>query len=102
MIPDWMFQPTNLPLEELHARVERAIETSDWSEVIAAQRAEHDRGYRPKVQALIAAGWTFELPESIDDMMCWYWRRPPRRKGKPGRLYRSTDQAYYAMMREMT
>lgn len=48
------------------------------------------------------AGWTSETPhKSQSDAMSWYWRRPPRRKGKPGRLYLSTQQAHNAMKRDL-
>src|SRR5687767_553107 len=54
-----------------------------------------------QVSALLAAGWTFELPGDGDyEPWQWYWRAPPKRKGKPGRKYLSTNQAYRAMMRE--
>jgi len=50
--------------------------------------------------ALIDAGWRFELPELVNNWKNgesepwqWYWRRPPRRKGK-GMKFWSTNQAY--------
>lgn len=53
------------------------------------------------------AGWTSESPREPTggfwgqvQVMSWYWRRPPRRKGKPGRKYLSTNQAYQALTRE--
>lgn len=57
---------------------------------------------------LWAAGWTSELPRkpSSDDFwaqvqtMSLYWRRPARRKGKPGKFYPSTNQAWMALKRE--
>ena len=55
----------------------------------------------PQVEALLAAGWMFELPD-IDDSepWQWYWRRPPRRKNSQGMFFWSTQQAYNALMRE--
>lgn len=58
--------------------------------------------------ALWAAGWTSEVPNptksdnfwSQPQVMSYYWRRPSRRSGKPGRKYLSTNQAYNAMMKE--
>lgn len=61
---------------------------------------EHDRKYRAMAMALITAGWVFEMSDYCDDMMSWYWRSPPKRKGSQGRLYRSTDQAYNRLMRD--
>jgi hypothetical protein len=55
--------------------------------------------------ALIDAGWRYELPEIVNrregkppshyetEPWQWYWRRPPRRKGK-GMKFWSTNQAY--------
>lgn len=54
----------------------------------------------PQVDALMAAGWTFELPDvSGPEPWQWYWRRPARRKGKKGRKFLSTNQAFNAMLR---
>ena len=46
---------------------------------------------------LWGAGWTSEIPKGAVDVMSWYWRRPSRRPGKPGRRYLSTNQAWMAM-----
>ena len=70
---------------------------------ILASELQHESRKKDIVQvrALLAAGWSFELPASEDpEPMSWYWRRPPRRKGSKGRFYWSTNQAYIAMMRE--
>jgi len=54
----------------------------------------------PQVDALMGAGWIFELPAIQDpEPWQWYWRRPSKRKGKKGRLYMSTNQAYNALVR---
>lgn len=60
---------------------------------------------------LYQAGWTSEVPDSgkhnsqdpwrQQQIMSLYWRRPPRRAGKPGRKYLSTNQAWQAMHREL-
>lgn len=57
--------------------------------------------------ALLLAGWKFELPEVVNNWpnsesepWQWYWRRPPRRKGSKGMKFWSTTQAYNAMKRE--
>lgn len=58
---------------------------------------------RAQADALIMAGWKWELPAISDpDIFQWYWRRPPRRKGSKGRKYLSTNQAYSALMREQS
>lgn len=46
-------------------------------------------------------GWTSETPhKSQQHIFQWYWRRPSRRPGKPGRRFVSTTQAYNAMRKE--
>lgn len=52
-----------------------------------------------QVRALLAAGWKYELPDGDPEPMSWYWRAPPKRPGKLGRKYLSTNQAYNAMTR---
>lgn len=65
----------------------------------------------PEVNALLAAGWLFELPEIVNrkdgqpphmetEPWQWYWRRPPRRKGSKGMKFWSTTMAYNALKRE--
>lgn len=61
----------------------------------------------PEVDALLQAGWKFELPEIVNNWKggetepwAWYWRRPPRRKNSKGQKFWSTTQAYNALMRE--
>jgi hypothetical protein len=64
-------------------------------------REEQRRRDLPQVWALIRAGWTFELPAGPDPTLgSWYWRRPPKRPGRPGRFFASTNQAHNALMRE--
>lgn len=67
------------------------------------EQAKHESRMNalPQVDALMAAGWKWELPAVQDsEPWQWYWRRPPRRKGSKGRLFLSTNQAYQALMRE--
>jgi len=55
----------------------------------------------PQVDALMAANWIFELPAIQDpEPWQWYWRRPSKVKGKKGRKFLSTNQAYNALMKE--
>lgn len=57
-----------------------------------------------KALKLSSAGWTPFLhsghtPHPFTgtvDVMSWFWRRPGKRHGKPGRVFRSTNQAYIA------
>lgn len=63
----------------------------------------------PQVDALIAAGWKFELPEIVNrkegetrmgtEPWQWYWRSPAKRKGSKGRKYWSTNQAFNALQK---
>lgn len=65
----------------------------------------------PEVDALLAAGWRFELPEIVNrndgefhsdtEPWQWYWRRPPRRKGSRGMKFWSTTMAFNALNREV-
>lgn len=61
----------------------------------------------PEVDALLAAGWRFELPEIVNgwsgnetEPWQWYWRSPPKRKGSKGQKYWSTTQAFNALRRQ--
>lgn len=71
---------------------------------------ESRRNCMPQVEALIAAGWHFELPEIVNlkegessfrdtEPWQWYWRRPARRKGSNGMKFWSTQQAFKALTR---
>ncbi len=89
-----------ISVEELHQRVE-------------ASNLESRRAGAKQADALIDAGWKFELPEVVNhdpennhdwsgiesEPWQWYWRSPPKRKGSKGRKYWSTNQAYNAMMK---
>lgn len=93
-------------LEILNARgIERlkagGVPTPDeWAAMCHLERLRWERNCKPQVEALIAAGWTFELSDHDLDTWQWAWRRPPRRPGKPGRRFASTQQAYNALLRE--
>lgn len=68
-----------------------------------ATAGREDMNARDMEQAieLWLAGWTSETPhESQTDVMSWCWRRPPRTKSRPGKLFLSTQQAYNAMKKE--
>ena len=59
-----------------------------------------DREALEQAHELWMAGWTSEPVTPKSQVMSWYWRRPPRRAGKPGRKYLSTNQAWMALKRE--
>lgn len=67
-----------------------------------AVKLEARENCMPQVDELMGAGWLFVLPEGTPDPEPWQWRwrRPSRVKGKKGRLFASTGQAYNALMRE--
>jgi len=72
-----------------------------FSLCVAAAIEEQDEKDMEQAIALWLAGWTSETPSPTQErVMSWYWRRPSRRKGKPGRLFLSTNQAFNAMMKE--
>ena len=58
-----------------------------------------------EVDALLLAGWSFELPDIVNgtggttEPWQWYWRSPPKRAGSKGRRYLSTSQAFNALKR---
>ena len=61
-----------------------------------------------KALELSRAGWVAQLGPAHSphpftgavDVMSWYWRRPSRSKGRNGRLFLSTGQAYNALARD--
>ena len=71
---------------------------------LAAKAGREASNARDMEQATVLwlDGWISELPDSRYeyDVMSWFWRRPARRKGKPGRKFLSTQQAYNAYKRE--
>jgi len=90
-------------LEELEIRKGDAWHDANSLLSLAARAGREESNQREMEKAieLWLAGWTSETPHSTqEDVMSWYWRRLPRRKGKPGRRYLSTQQAYNAMKRE--
>lgn len=99
---------TRLPVDTLDSLREAIDDPSVDREELWARLAEMGRrlgrkSSQPQVDALMAAGWQFVLPEHCVDPepFQWSWRRPGKRAGRPGRLFRSTGQAYNALMREM-
>lgn len=97
-----------LEIGDRHYNVERhRWETSDGRiplvELVVAARIE--QGQQPDEQclALWSAGWTSEVPNpqyGPCQTMSLYWRRPSKRADRPGRLYRSTQQAFNALRKE--
>lgn len=98
---------TRLPVDTLET-LRAAIDdpTVDREELLARLAAMGHKLVRkdtqPEVDALIAAGWQFILPEHCVDPepFQWFWRRPVKRAGRPGKLFKSTGQAYRTLMRE--
>jgi hypothetical protein len=67
------------------------------AELIEKNRLASQRAAEPQVYALLAAGWTFEVPsETATEPWQLYWRRPGPRGG---RFFASTQQAYNALQR---
>lgn len=83
----------------------------EWDEKVKETMLEVRRNSLPQVDALLQAGWRYELPEVVNrkddkppskldsEPWQWYWRSPPKRKGSKGRKYWSTQQAYNALLR---
>lgn len=71
---------------------------------LAAAAGAEDRESNDMTQAieLWLAGWKSENPNPKYpcQTMSLYWRRPPKRKGKLGRRFLSTNQAHNALKRE--
>lgn len=70
---------------------------------LGARASREQMNERDMEQAieLWLAGWTSETPHgSQQDIFSWYWRRPSRRPGKPGRKFLSTTQALNTLRRE--
>lgn len=80
-------------------------------EMLEETKLESRRACMPEVDALIAAGWLFELPEIVNrkegdpprmetEPWQWYWRAPKKGNRTQGRKYWSTTQAYNALKRQ--
>jgi hypothetical protein len=71
---------------------------------LAGKAGREEMNARDMEQAMVLwlDGWKSEIPEGHKDLdvMSWYWRRPARREGKPGRRFLSTNQAYKALKKE--
>jgi hypothetical protein len=69
------------------------------------RRNLHD--FETQAVPLMMSGWTSEQVNPTNSKDFWrqvqvmslYWRAPSKRPRKPGRLYRSTNQAFNAMMK---
>lgn len=89
--PLWLFKSVRTLYEE-----------DDMAHAIEISKLQSNREGNAQAWALIRAGWRLEWPErDYLETFSWAWRRPPKRPGKPGRRFASTNQAYNAMMREM-
>ncbi len=63
-----------------------------------ANREQMNSNDMDKAIELWLAGWVSLTPHKCQqNIMSWYWRRPPIRKRKMGRLFLSTDQAFNAL-----
>ncbi len=85
--PDFINADGSIDREKLDVAVH-------WS---AIERNERDL---EQAGALWKAGWTAETHRDGMEIMSYYWRRPGKRTGKPGRLFLSTSQAHSALLRE--
>jgi hypothetical protein len=56
--------------------------------------------YLVKAGDLMLAGWKPEYERPDMPCMSWSWRRPAKFPRSIGKLFRSTDQAWNAMMKE--
>jgi hypothetical protein len=96
IIPDSLFQrPQQYTADELVADPEKLRQAAYQVKLEARASA------MIQANALMTAGWMFELPSLNDsEPWQWYWRSPPKGKRTVGRKYLSTNQAYNALMRE--
>lgn len=79
--------------------------------VRANRQITDDLDLQEQAIPLYLAGWQSEVPDSFKHnskdfwrqcpTMSLYWRAPSKRAGKPGRLYRSTNQAFRAMTKAL-
>lgn len=77
------------------------LNSPKFKAMVEETKLECRRNCMPQVDALLTAGWRFELPKLQDsEPWQWYWRSPPKRKGSKGRFHWSTTQAYNALMKE--
>lgn len=94
-----------IPLEAFKPRrTEFTIDELDDPAVLAqaaeAVKLEARAAGQREADALMAAGWRFEIPsESATEPWQWYWYAPPKRKNSNGRKYLSTSQAFNAMQK---
>ena len=89
-----------------------ALTGSALAELAEQTKLEIRRDCMPQVDALLLAGWKWELPEIVNrkdgekftrmdtEPWQWYWRAPSKRAGGKGRRYLSTNQAFNALQRE--
>lgn len=106
--------PVPLNIQKVFAQLQEAMDNPcNCEHCVAARKQalaaggqaamlESRENCMPQVDALMDAGWVFQLSpnNSNPEPWQWQWRRPAKRKGTKGRLYLSTQQAYNALMRE--
>jgi hypothetical protein len=93
---EWFQRPPANPT------VEDIMDPEKWPLIYAEQRRQMNNECRPQVDALMRAGWMFEVVNADDDPWQWAWRRPPRRAGSQGMRFASTQQAYNSLIRGQT
>ena len=99
MIPDYMLVS---PSKQWTAE---EITSNPANLLLAAshQRLRANREGEKQARELLAAGWTIDFDTICEhsdiDTWQWAWRAPPKRPGKPGRRYGSTNQAVMALRR---
>lgn len=78
------------------------ITLEEWKNKVLESTLQCRKNAVVQVDALIDAGWKFEIPNSPDsEPWQWQWRRPARRKGSKGMLFWSTNQAYQHLQRSL-
>lgn len=89
--------------EDLRAAVFKGLDEGSMDLFRLAVRANREQMNEADLDQAIElwlAGWTSETPHQTQtDIFSWYWRSPPKRKGK-GRRYLSTQQALNALRRQ--
>lgn len=98
-LPDWLFVSPNKKYspEEIDEIIRDPYR---FAGLIEQQRKRSADEAMPQVRALLKAGWQFEIVhENAAEPWQWAFRSPSKRKGKPGRRYASTQQAYNALLK---
>lgn len=84
--------------EEFNQIMTAHLEARDGREMLnmaaAASRERMNCRDLEKAIELWKEGWTSESSHPDQDVMSWYWRKPPVGSRKLGRRFLSTDQAW--------